>query len=231
MVDVTADNAIGALAPRLVGKLLLERADEADRVLDLQLGPGRERPIGKTEPAPDAIEPVVREQRGLVGPVAEKREPAGIIDHDVELIAVDDEEPPAVRSLVDRGVHHLDAAERHAEIGAGELVVVAGQENHPCSLANLAQQFLDDVVMGLRPVPAAFERPAIDDVADEVDRLRIMILQKIDQKVGLAAPLAKVDIGDEQRAEFGGFGFVTHAGPALVRGEPPAVNQSRVALP
>ena len=40
VVDVAADDAVGVVALRLVGQRLLELADEVDRVLDLQLGPG-----------------------------------------------------------------------------------------------------------------------------------------------------------------------------------------------
>ena len=60
-----------------------------------------------------------------------------------------------------------DAVELVADEGTRELVVVAGNEDHPRALADLAQQLLDDVVVGLRPVPVALELPAVDDVADQ----------------------------------------------------------------
>ena len=46
VVDVAADHAVGVVAPRLGGERLLERADIVDGVLDLLLGPLRQRPIG-----------------------------------------------------------------------------------------------------------------------------------------------------------------------------------------
>ena len=46
VVDVSADDAVDPAPLRLAGKLLLERADEIDRILDLELRPSGERPIG-----------------------------------------------------------------------------------------------------------------------------------------------------------------------------------------
>ena len=57
------------------------------------------------------------------------------------------------------------------QIVAQELVVVAGDVDDARALARLAQQLLHDVVVRLRPVPALLQPPAVDDVADEIDRL------------------------------------------------------------
>ena len=51
VVDVAADDAVDAVALRLGGERLFERADIVHGVLDLVLGPLRQRPIGKAEPA------------------------------------------------------------------------------------------------------------------------------------------------------------------------------------
>ena len=231
MMDVAADNAVGALTPGLVGQGLLEGADEIDRVLHLQLGPGGQRPVGETERPADPVEPGVGEQGEFVGPVAEQGEPAGIGDDDVELIPVDDEKAAAVRRFVDHAVHQFDPAEAQAEIAARELVVVAGQEDDPRALADLAQQLLDHVVMGLGPIPPTSEAPAVDDVADEVDRIGIVVFQEIDQEFRLAAALSQMNVGNEQRAVSGAFWIVAHAGPARVRWSLPVLEQSRATLP
>jgi len=44
--------------------------------------------------------------------------------------------------------------------------MVAGQIDDSRALARLAQEFLHDVIMVLRPKPAGAQLPAIDDVAD-----------------------------------------------------------------
>ena len=130
-------------------------------------------------------------------------EPAGVAHHNVELVAMHDQKSPAVGGLVDDMVDHFDAAELHAEKFAGEFVVIAGNEHHARALAHLAQQFLHDVVMGLRPIPARFEPPAVDDVADEEEFVGFVVLEKIQQQFGLAAARAEMNIGKEQRAVAG----------------------------
>ena len=87
-----------------------------------------------------------------------------------------------------------NAAEGQAEELTGEFIVVARNEHHPRAAPNLTQQFLDDVVMRLRPVPAGAEPPAIDDVADEVDGVGLDMAQHIQDKMGLATARAQVQI-------------------------------------
>src|SRR5271170_7688132 len=106
--------------------------------------------------------------------------------HDVEFVAMNDEVALAVGRGMDRLPLDLDPAESQAEELTGEFIVVAGNEHHPRAAPNLAQQFLDDVVMRLRPVPAGAEAPTIDDVTDQVDRVGLDMAQHIQDKMGLA---------------------------------------------
>jgi hypothetical protein len=94
----------------------------------------------------------------------------------------------------------VDAAEMQVEIVAQHLVVVARHVDDARALARLAQQLLDDVVVRLVPVPAALQPPAVDDVADEVDRLGVVVAQEVEQEVGLAAGRAEMDVGEPDRA-------------------------------
>ena len=87
-----------------------------------------------------------------------------------------------------------------ADEGTRELVVVAGNEDHPRALADLAQQLLDDVVVGLRPVPVALELPAVDDVADQEQVLALDVLQERQQLRCLTAGRAEMKIGDPDAA-------------------------------
>ena len=73
VMDMAADDPVDAAALGFAGKLALERADEIDRVLDLELGPGRERPIGQAERPPRRVEMRVDEEGASIGPVAEDR--------------------------------------------------------------------------------------------------------------------------------------------------------------
>ena len=53
---------------------LLVFADEIDGVLDLQLGPLRQRPVFQAEHAADRVERGVEADREVVGVIAEQRE-------------------------------------------------------------------------------------------------------------------------------------------------------------
>ena len=121
-------------------------------------------------------------------------------DDDVEFVAMHDEIALAVGGGVDRLAPDLDAAEGQSEELAGELVMVAGNENHPRAAPHLAQKLLHDVIVRLRPVPADPQPPAVDDVADQVDRIRLVVAKQIENEIGLAAARAQMQIGEEQRA-------------------------------
>jgi hypothetical protein len=51
----------------------------------------------------------------------------------------------------------------------------------------------------LRPVPPALQLPAIDDVADEVELVGLVVPQEIQQIVGLAAGCSQVNVGNPDR--------------------------------
>ena len=85
-----------------------------------------------------------------------------------------------------------------------ELVVIAGDIDDARALAGLAQQLLDDVVVRLRPVPGTAQPPAVDDIADEIDRLGLVMAQEIDQELRLGRLRAEMDVGNEERPELRG---------------------------
>ncbi|MCY1240141.1 hypothetical protein D9M72_529740 [compost metagenome] len=137
----------------------------------------------------------------------------------------------AVGTLVHVALRHLDAAEVHAGKIAQELVVIAGDVDDAGALAGLAQKLLDDVVAVLRPVPAALQPPAVDDVADQHDRLRFVMPQEIEQEVRLGGLRPEMDVGDEQRPELS-YGVVLlrrHASLVSSYASCPRENQTRVS--
>ncbi len=70
--------------------------------------------------------------------VAEMGEPARVLHHEVEDIAVDHEIALAVDAGVDGVLHHVDAAEMRAVIFAQKLVVIARHVDDLGALARLA---------------------------------------------------------------------------------------------
>jgi hypothetical protein len=201
VMDVPADHAIGATVARLLCQRPLELADVVHGVLDLQLGPLRQRPVGKAQPPAQRIEDAIDGDGNVIGLAAEQREPARLRHHEIEVVAMNHEIAPPVAGRVNGMLDDLDATEVHAVIVAQELVVIAGDIDDARPLARLAQELLHHVVVRLRPVPARAELPPVDDVADEIDRVGIVVAEKVEQPVGLTALCAEMHVGNEQRAK------------------------------
>ena len=200
LVDVAAHHAVEAAALGFLRHRMLEVADELDRVLDPRLQERRQRPVRIAERDARAVVPVIDLQAPGIGMVAQLRQPARVLDDAVERIAVRHQQPLAVGGDVDGLVHHLHVAERHAVVVAQRLVVVARDIDDARALARLAQQLLHHVVVALRPEPGALQAPAIDDVADQVDLVGVVVLQEIEQEFGLAAARPQMNIGNENGA-------------------------------
>jgi hypothetical protein len=58
---------------------------------------------------------------------------------------------------------------------------------------------LDDIVVGLRPVPRFLQAPAIDDIADQINRVCIVTKQEIEKVTGFASASAEVQIRNPDR--------------------------------
>src|SRR5207247_8569234 len=110
---------------------------------------------------------------------------------------------PSVRGDVDRVLHDLDAADLQPREVAQPFVMIARDVDDPRTLANLAKDLLDHIVVRLRPIPRFLQAPAVDDVADEVDRLRLGASQEVEEKLGLAAAGAEMQVRDPDRAISG----------------------------
>jgi hypothetical protein len=55
--------------------------------------------------------------------------------------------------------------------------------------------------MYLRPVPRRAQGPAIDDIADQINRFGFVVTEEVEQLVGLTAAGSQMDVGDKQRAK------------------------------
>ena len=127
-------------------------------------------------------------------------EPLGIADHAVELVAVQHQKAQPVGGFVDRFAHDLDAGDAAAAIGAQEFVVIAGHVDDARAFVDLASGLRHARALRLAPVPAAFKLPAVDDVADEIERVAGIAREEIGEQLGLAAARAQMGVGDENRA-------------------------------
>ena len=143
----------------------------------------------------------VDEQSQRIGAVAQEGEPPGVAHDQVELISVDHEVAPAVGAFVNGMFGEFDPTEAGADVIPQELVVVAWDVDQPRPLADLAQELLYDVVVRLRPVPARFEAPAVDDVPDKINKVSIVAPEEVQQERRLASLRSEVDIRKEKRTD------------------------------
>ena len=201
-MDVPAHHPVNAAFARGMGDRFLEIADELDDVLHAVLQIGRQRPVGQLEQAAAAVQPDVGFQQQRIGLIAREGEPAGIEHHPVERIAVHDHQSAAVGGGVDDLVRDLDPAEMHAGIAAQHLVMVARDQDDARAPVRHLQDAAHHLVMRVGPVPALFQPPAVDDIADQIERLALHPRQEIDQQFGVAARRAEMDVGNIEGAIF-----------------------------
>ena len=91
-------------------------------------------------------------------------------------------------------VLNLDTPESVTHKVACKLVVVAWHINHTATFACSAQQFLDHIVVALRPEPASAQLPAIHNVTHQIQHIAGVVFQKIQQSFGLKAWCANVQV-------------------------------------
>src|SRR5262249_6243021 len=201
MMNVPADDAVDAVAVRFRRQSTFELADKIHGILDLQFRPFRQGPIGEAEQSAYLVEYGIGGYGAVIGLVTEQREPARMPDHDVEQPAPDDGIAAPVDANVDRALGDFDAAEMHAAIFAQELVVIARYVDDTGSFAHFAQELLQHIIMRLWPMPARFELPSVDDVADEINDLCIVMTEKFDQPFGLAPARPEMNVRQKQGPE------------------------------
>jgi hypothetical protein len=56
-------------------------------------------------------------------------------------------------------------------------------------------------VIEIQPAPTGFQLPAVDDIADQINGVGVVIAEKVEKPVGLAAARAEMNVGDEERTE------------------------------
>ena len=120
-------------------------------------------------------------------------EPLGTLDDCIEFMAVDDEQPATVGSGVNGAGLDGDVPEI-VVIRGDELVVVSRDVNKTRAFAGDAEEFLDDVVMRLRPVKTTAEAPDINEVADDIEGFKFPLAQEIEQCICLCASCAEMNV-------------------------------------
>ncbi len=206
-MNMSADHPVDPAPAGFVGDHLFVFSHILHGVLDAVLEKGRERPVAEAHQVTDLVEPVVDRLDRVVGPVPQQGEPAGIAHDRIELIAMGDPEAAAIGGdVIGLGLEG-HPAEYHVGVVAQHFVVIARHIDDLGALARLAQQLLHHIVMGLGAVPGFLQPPAIDDIADQIERVGFGVTQEIEKIFGFAAARAQMDIGYPDGAIVMGPGF------------------------
>jgi hypothetical protein len=115
-------------------------------------------------------------------------------------VTVNDQDTPPIRGCVDEMFGDRNVAVVAAEAGE-EFVMISRDVNDARAFAGLTQEFLDDVVVLLRPIDSAPHLPGIDQVADDIERLEIVIAEEFEDRTGVTVARPEVDVGDPGRAQ------------------------------
>ncbi len=93
-------------------------------------------------------------------------------------------------------VFHHDVAENIIVIIADVFIMVAGNIDHLRSMPCLAQYLLDDGIVVTGPIYLLGERPKINDVPHQIKLFALVMLEEIQQDIGLALAGTDVQIGN-----------------------------------
>jgi hypothetical protein len=185
-VDVTAEDRIDTVVAREPNDGFLEFSNEAHDIFDLGFHVGAEGPVAEPEEPTEEIDDAIAAQEQHIAYVPEVGQPAEVLDDGIEFMPMDDEDLSAVCRGVDRVLADFDAGVVPVE-GGEEFVVVARNVNDLSAFAALAEEFLNHIVVILRPIDSATKSPDINQIADKVECLKFRIPEKIDQGAGIAA--------------------------------------------
>ncbi len=199
IVNVSAQNRVDPKFLGIANYRFLEFADEADRVLHPLLRVSAERPVAQAKSPADEIDRRIKGEQKLIPRIAQIREPPCILDDSVEFMSMNDENAPTISGDVNGMFLNGDIAVGTGE-GADELVVISRDVNDRNSFARFAQDFLDHVVVLLRPIATASQLPDVDQIPDDVEFLAIVIAQKLKHRLGVARPCPEMKIGDPRCA-------------------------------
>jgi hypothetical protein len=195
-VDVAADDAVGLVAARHGGQRVLVFRDEFDGGLGLEFQKRRQRPVAETERAAQAVEIQIEIENPVVKVRAEFFQQVIEVRQAVRLVAVDDEIFFPIGGGVNHLPRHRHAAEARSDKLLDELVMVARDVNHLGLLAAFAEQFLDEHVIVVAPIPPELEFPAVNQIADEVEILTVHQAQEMQQLVNAGVPRAEMNVGN-----------------------------------
>jgi len=153
---------------------------------------------------------VVQHENEGVHLVAQIGQPLGILDHPVVLVAMGDPQPATVGREVFAFQPDFYTPKEVAVVLARKLIMVAGNVDNPRALAHFTQQLLHYIVVGLGPVPAFLQPPAIDNIPNQIQGVGVVAAQEVEQALCLTTRCSKVQVGNPDRTVAFDIDIVVH---------------------
>src|SRR5580704_2449148 len=117
-------------------------------------------------------------------------------------MTMEDQKTLTIRSRVYRIFLNRHATE-HSEVIAHMFVVVTGDVDYSGTLSTFSKKFLDDVIVVLRPIDATLQSGKVDQVANDIQGLEIVLSKKIEERFGLADSVTQVNIRNPRCSPLG----------------------------
>ena len=155
-MDVAADDAVSSVTARHGSERVFVFGDKFYGGLGFGFQKRGERPVTKSHRAAQSVEIQIEIKNPVVKVRAEFFEQMIEVCQTISLMAVNDEIFFAVGGGVNDLMRHDYAAKTHSGKLINKLVVVAGDVNDFGLLTAFAEQFLDEHVVIIAPIPAEF---------------------------------------------------------------------------
>lgn len=195
MMNVATNNSVEALVIKRVDDALLVIGNELHGILDLEFDEGSQRETGLyTEKTTHRPDPAIQLEQDVVSFAPEFCDPLVISGNGVVFIPVHHQIVFAIGGRVDDRVTNLDVSKDMIVVIPNVFVMIPRHVDHPGIVPRFAQDLLNDCVMGLGPVHLFGESPEVDDVSNQVEDIALVILQEVEQDVGLTLSRANMEI-------------------------------------
>lgn len=203
-MDVAADDAIVTLSLGAIRRGLLEALNVPEAGANAELDSLYERPVGLTHAATDIIHGVVQSDNHVVQRITQARKPRSASYDPVEPVPMRHEQTLSPHRPMNPLPVNFELTVEHFGKHRETRIVIAGNVDQARAGTTLGQQRPDNVgVIGTPEEPLA-QTEGVDDVTYQHDALGVDSLEKLRQLPHARSLVSKVDVGQEQRANFDG---------------------------
>jgi hypothetical protein len=211
LMDMAANGSVQTPGPNLPGDLEFEAFNVGQNGLHRTLDCFGKRPFRlNPDPRQADMKDPVQPDKEVVSLVPEMNEERRAADQRIEPVPVKNQKTSAVGRLVNGLFQNVNVPEGRKRVVEKKIehfphgVVIPFQIDHPCSVAGLPEDFLEDGIMGFRPIPGSLHRPEVDNVSDQEKSLRFGVAEKMEQSFGLAPPCSEVNVRNPDCPVFQG---------------------------